>query len=397
MASLTERWSAFIGGIHGEEGFPSAPVVAGGVADQAYAGQLQAYDAAGGGNCSGTPTRCAPLWTAQTVPRSLTPSTPAVAQGVIYTPGTDGNLYAYDAAGVTGCSGVPKMCTPLWTAHTGYLQASPAVAAGRVYTVSLDGVLSRSTQQATAAARARRVLCATLDRQRRGSGGIAPGSGRRGRVLRRGTTARSTRSMRRAPSAAPAARGRAPRCGPPTSPSPCSVVWSLNLIVYSGSTHARARVVDATGTTGCSGSPKSCAPLWTASAGAAIRFSPAVAYGTVYVEAADRLVVFDAAGTTGCAGAPKSCTSLWTAQLDGIDDGSPTVANHVVYSGLGTTILAFDAAGTTGCSGSSKSCTPLWSSPNRPGLGAATPVVVNGTLFVVHYDGGSWRLQTYRP
>src|SRR6478735_4187033 len=90
VASLTEHWSAFIGGFHGEEGAPSSPLVADGVTYEGYAGGLQAFD----------------------------------------------------AAGDTGCTGQPKTCTPLWTARTGYLEASPVVAAGRVYTVSSDGVLS---------------------------------------------------------------------------------------------------------------------------------------------------------------------------------------------------------------------------------------------------------------
>src|SRR4051812_37116673 len=47
VSSLTERWSANIGGNHGEEGTPSSPVIANGVAYEGYAGELQAYDATG--------------------------------------------------------------------------------------------------------------------------------------------------------------------------------------------------------------------------------------------------------------------------------------------------------------------------------------------------------------
>src|SRR5262249_56700161 len=92
---------------------------------------LYAFDAAGVTNCSGTPTTCAPLWTsaAQNVY-----SGPAVANGVVYVGSADG-LDAFDAAGVDGCSGTPKRCSPLWSGTTGGLPSPdyPAVANGLVY------------------------------------------------------------------------------------------------------------------------------------------------------------------------------------------------------------------------------------------------------------------------
>ena len=45
-------------------------------------------------------------------------------------------LYAFDANGVTNCSGTPKVCQPLWTAplSTGDITSrSPIVANGVVY------------------------------------------------------------------------------------------------------------------------------------------------------------------------------------------------------------------------------------------------------------------------
>ena len=50
--------------------------------------------------------------------------------------GSNGQLYAFSAAGTTGCSGTPKTCTPLWatgTSTNGATYASPAVANGMVY------------------------------------------------------------------------------------------------------------------------------------------------------------------------------------------------------------------------------------------------------------------------
>src|SRR5499427_5493874 len=46
-------------------------------------------------------------------------SSPAVANGVVYVGSNDHNLYAFDAAGVTNCSGTPTTCAPLWSATTG--------------------------------------------------------------------------------------------------------------------------------------------------------------------------------------------------------------------------------------------------------------------------------------
>src|SRR5258708_6258241 len=75
-------------------------------------------------------------WTAQT--RSKIPSSPTVANGVVYVGSQDFHLYAFNAA---GCSG-QAICRPLWTAQTGdYINSSPAVANGVVYIGSNDGKL----------------------------------------------------------------------------------------------------------------------------------------------------------------------------------------------------------------------------------------------------------------
>jgi len=66
-------------------------------------------------------------------------SSPSVAGGVVYVGSAsphDHILYAFDAAGVTGCSGSPKVCAPLWTTTTGGNLGSPAIAGGVVYVAS---------------------------------------------------------------------------------------------------------------------------------------------------------------------------------------------------------------------------------------------------------------------
>jgi outer membrane protein assembly factor BamB len=75
-------------------------------------------------------------WTAQT--SSKIPSSPAVANGVVYVGSQDFYLYAFKAA---GC-GEQAICQPLWTAQTSnYINSSPAVANGVVYIGSTDGRL----------------------------------------------------------------------------------------------------------------------------------------------------------------------------------------------------------------------------------------------------------------
>jgi hypothetical protein len=146
-----------------------------------------------------------------------------------------------------------------------------------------------------------------------------------------------------------------------------------NRLVYVG-----AHVFDAAGTTNCSGSPKTCTPLWTNTGGnPGISFSsPAVVDGVEYV-GRDKLYAFDAAGTTNCSGSPKTCTPLWTAETGNTTPGATTVAGGVVYTG-GDKFYAFDAAGTTNCSGSPKTCLPLWTGPTGS---SGSQAVADGVVY----------------
>jgi outer membrane protein assembly factor BamB len=56
-------------------------------------------------------TSGAPLWTAAP---PYERSSPAVANGLVFAASPLG-LRAYDAEGLTGCAGTPKVCSPLWT------------------------------------------------------------------------------------------------------------------------------------------------------------------------------------------------------------------------------------------------------------------------------------------
>jgi outer membrane protein assembly factor BamB len=283
-------WTATTGGF-----VFSSPVVVNGVV---YVGsddhKLYAFDAAGTRNCSGSPKVCAPLWTATT--GGVVRASPTIVGGIVYVGSGDGKLSAFDASGATNCSGSPKTCTPLWTAVTAgeIFFSSPAVSTGTVYV---------------------------------GAGGLGS---------------------------------------------------SDTLYAF-----------DAAGTKNCSGSPKVCHALWTATT-AGPASPPAVTNGRVYVGVfGGSLDTFDAAGVTGCSGTPKTCVPLWTAPTGAFSENSaPAVANGVVYIGSGEStavgqLLAFDAAGTTNCSGTPKTCTPVWRSGSlSDGPITSSPTVANGFVYV---------------
>jgi len=60
-----------------------------------------------------------------------------------------------------------------------------------------------------------------------------------------------------------------------------------NGVVFVGSYDGKLYAYDASGSTDCSGTPKTCSPVWTATTGARILSSPAVADGMVYVGSSD--------------------------------------------------------------------------------------------------------------
>lgn len=114
----------------------SSPAVANGIV-YAAAGGLEAFDAAGNTDCAGTPKVCTPMWSYHV---GTYGSSPVLANGVVYigsatnANGLQFGVDAFDASGVNGCSGTPKVCSALWTGTTGTpVSATPAVANGKVY------------------------------------------------------------------------------------------------------------------------------------------------------------------------------------------------------------------------------------------------------------------------
>jgi hypothetical protein len=127
----------------GPLGAYESPAVSGGRVYLDGESGLSVFDAAGQQSCVGSPAVCSPLFTAPTSYPAV--GGPSVSGGRVFVPtdqtfsgGGDARLLAFDAAGITGCSGTPAVCAPLWTAPVPDLDAgsrmeTPVVANGRVY------------------------------------------------------------------------------------------------------------------------------------------------------------------------------------------------------------------------------------------------------------------------
>lgn len=315
--------------------YPGDPTVANGVVYIVSPGGLYAFDAAGSTGCSGTPKTCAPLWQASF--GSGNTGNPVVVNGVLYLE-KYGVLYVFDAAGSTGCSGSPKICTPLWTGSAGgsNVGKTVAVANGVAYVAAgnIAGVYAFDAAGSNGCSGSPKV-CVPLWKSSKGG------------------------------NAATVAGGR----------------------LYSADQYG-FYAFDAAGATPCQGIPKVCAPLWTYSSGGDFGGVPAVANGIVYIGHSGGtlplLSAFDAAGSSGCSGTPKMCSPLWQSSTLSYlgNSSSPAVANGVVFIGSHDgNVYAFDAPGSNACSGSPKTCNPLWSSATN-GPVYSSPAVANGAVYV---------------
>ncbi len=349
-------------------------------------GKLYAFDATGTkASCSGVPVTCSPLWQAAIQPSGAiataglaVSSSPALNSGTVLVGTLSNKLDAFDATGVTNCSGSPKVCTPLWTANLGgAVYGSVSILNNVAYVGDTSGKLS--------------AFDAT---------GVTNCSG---------------------------------------SPKVCTPLWTASVggfiadtpavtngVVYAGATNGKLYAFDAAGSTNCSGSPKVCTPEWTTAANAGISLSsPSVANGHVYVGAVDsKLYAYSAttgatqwSATTGgvingsaavangtvwigsndsklYAFNATTGAAQWTATTGGSVNGSPVFDNGLVYIGSGDgKVTAYDAAGVTGCSGSPKVCTAQWTATTGGAVNSG-PIVAQGTLW---YGSADHKLYAEKP
>jgi hypothetical protein len=335
----------------------SAPLIANGILYVDVGNRLDAFDATGATGCSDTPATCTPLWTAPTAYFfGMT-----VADGDVFVTDQEG-VQAFDAAGTADCSGTPKVCAPLWATSTntltgpGFLpgSGSPVVANGVLYVPGYgDGDIPRQGG----------AYMAAFD-----AAGSADCSGTPTVCVPMWTTTGVPLST-----------------GNPGSPA------IANGVLYIGSGRT-LYAFDAAGSAGCSGTPKTCAPLWTGAMSGPSSTATVVAGGIVYVGTESGLYAFDAAGTANCSTGTtaKTCAPLWIAPVNA---GALAVANGVVYAAAGASLYALDAAAPANCpgTGTAKTCSraPLWSSAAGT-LADSGPwlTVANGVVYITSANGG---------
>ena len=305
--SLQEAWTAVLGAAQGGS---VAPVTSRGVVyatSDVSPFELEAFDARGSTGCSGVPKTCTPRWTATMIGAA---DSLQVSNRLVYVTTHAGRLLVFDAAGKKGCTDTPKTCTALWSANglavpSGFT-VPPAITSTFVYAQVGSGVSA----------------------------------------------------------------------------------------------------YDAAGVQSCSGTPKICTPLWSATGG-----SPAVRGGVLYVSLLSgtfEVRAYDAAGVQNCAGTPKTCAPLWVGRTGVHGDilnyvTEATVANGVVWLGIrrgdemsgGGALFGFAAAGNEGCAGTPKICNPIWQAPT---YGVVYPAAVaKNVVYALEYtysDFGS--TQVYR-
>lgn len=317
-----------------------APAVVDGVVYISTEFGLLTYDAAGDTGCSGTPKICTPLWTGTA--NSIHIASPLVWNGTVYVGSTFATLSAFDAAGETGCGGTPKTCAPIWTATTsGAIYAPPAGAAGILY---VGTIADTHSLQAFDAAGVTNCSGTTKTCLPLWAGDRPEGSGpvRSAPAITDGIVYVGDASITAFDAAG------VTNCSGGT----CLPLWDTPAfnaefngpavakgVVYGTYHDGHLYTLDAAGIANCSGTPKACTPLWSAAVTFSSDSSASIANGVVYLTGGSTLYAFDAAGVDHCTGSPKVCTPLWTGA--GYSLYSPTIVNGVVFASDGTKVHAY--------------------------------------------------------
>jgi outer membrane protein assembly factor BamB len=361
VSKLTRAWTDTTSSTVG-----NSPAVVNGVAYVAGDNGLHAYNASSGRE----------LWAAPGI--FFDQSSPAVANGQVYAASVDGNFYAF-ATKISSahCSGTPVTCTPLWTspidgAGSG-AQSSPTVSGGFVY-VSAGYNFYAFKASGCSAATCHPLWTAAVSP----SNGESPVSGASspavvgGQVIVGGYEGIYAYS----------ADGSNGCSG---SPKTCQPLWygstvqgaSGNNVNSSSATVSGGKVFIGAGnslfafSTSCSGT---CSPLWSFPTSNEVDSTPAVANGTVYFDSDDHKMY--ALSTSGAL--------KWSFDTGFADSSSPLVANGVVYTGSYHNVYALNAGG---CGAAT--CTELWSA-SLTDSGFASPVVANGMLYQGEVTNGEY-------
>jgi hypothetical protein len=367
---------------------------------------LDAFSANGTTGCSGTAVTCTPLWSAPLGMATNGESSSgkiAVVNGVVYVGGGPG-LEAFDANGQTNCAGTPTVCQPLWQASVDWNYGTPTVSQGSVYVTSGGSVEAFDASGKTNCSGSPTV-CSPLWTApvSADSATVTVGGGKAYVVSSAGGSNGSIVAL--------SATGTSGCSGTPTV---CSPLWQYPLnqsvggqtyVTQSGSTiyvgtleevsafdfTGSVEAFDANGVAHCSGTPAVCSPLWTDS-NYASGGPPLVGDGAVFASPWTGIgsPLIDVFNTNG--------SSLWTTSIG----ASPVaVSGSVLYAENQNQniVYAFDATGASGCSGTFRVCSPLWSI-GLPTSGTVGPTIVaNGTLYVAtaSYQTGDAQVLAYGP
>jgi len=273
--------------------------------------RVAAYDANGVTGCGGSPKVCAPLWTTTQVPTAA-PITAAIGGGKLFVSTFDDTIEAFDAHGIEGCGGSPKVCSSLWTGEVQgdphFWPTSPVVSGDRVY-LAMDEV-----DEDWMPVQPLRTIVAGFPLD--GGGACTPSTGT-GRSCQPAWSASFDGTVQVNEAAAAYGKLYFQAAGVAT-PFPSQLV-----------------VIDTTDP-GCSPGP--CGPAWTSSIGPdAGQVSPIVANGVVYLDRSGSIQAVDANGVTGCSGTPKVCASTTFSTFPG-----PYASGSAISNGR-LAVITFDA------------------------------------------------------
>lgn len=397
---------------------PPTPVIAHGMVYIVDVGYLRAYDADGITNCSSSGVRaCQPLWSATVYGRSDSVSAAVVGDTVVTV--TNGpsaadpyssRIEAFDAHGVQNCSGpgISISCTPLWTSGLMYGIGSPVVANGFIYSTGSNGKAAAWDANGSINCNGTPRVCEPVWTT---TSDASSGGAQAGLMAVSGSTLVAAPVGRSVPVYGYDALGETNCTGTPkvcaplwqTVPNdeygpkgPPSMVGQSVFVPETDFTGAAdgLQVFAAGGSTACPAAPSPCSPSWSGrltnpthpanASGAAVYGATAVYANRVYVPSdLGYTSAFAVDGVEGCTG-PAHCEPLYSFDRY---SRTPVIANGLIYLGG----AAYDASGVQNCSGTPKVCTPLWVGSTPPSGDGAT-IVVDGRV----YQTVEGKLSVYR-
>ncbi len=323
---------------------------------------------------------------------------PTVANGMVYVPTGlyGGSILAFDEHGKTGCTTTtPVTCQPLF--HTIGLPPGypPIVSGGYLYSGGYTTSTDAAVWDANGVSR-----CAVVN----GLKQCSPLATYVSPVSNAGASAIPSLDATNHHLFVPQGNkiyayptyGSAGCTGTSTTTVSCSRIWTYqipgtvpavsalaavrnNLIYTNNDYDKKVTAFDALGVTGCTGSPKTCAPMWQTTAGPGGRNSLAVN---------DTFAFTQPVSSTGPAAVNVSTHKVTWTGTKGVENtnggtGGPVVVGGVLFIGSSSdfNVYGYNAAG---CGAAT--CAPQWHYATSGAI-TKSPVVSNGMVYVPSADG----------